>query len=379
LAPALRRAINLAEEVQKRRLAEEALRQSESRYRLLAEATPNFVWAADQDGKVIFVNQQFYRYTDLTWEDITDGSWNRTIHPDDLPHVRAGWQSARETNEGFELEFRCLRASDHSYRWHLGRVTPLLDDGGKAWQWLGTASDIETQKRAEQALRRSNEELQQFAFAASHDLQEPLRNISTFTQLLARRYGTQLDEEAQEYIRFAVEGAQRMNALIHDLLTYARVSMQEAAPHRVSMESVLLSVLNNLRLAVEESQAVITHEKLPDVTANTMQMFQLLQNLISNAVKYRNPDRQLKVHIEAVEAPGEWIFSVQDNGQGFDPAYSERIFGVFHRLHSREIPGTGIGLSICKRIVERHGGHIWVKSRPGQGSTFYFSIPALRM
>ena len=379
LGSAIYQALSLTDEIKKRRLAEAALHQSESRYRLLAEATPNFVWTADENGSIVFVNQRFHEYSGLSWEDILARKWHNCIHPDDLPHLRTAWDEALQSDEGFELEFRCLRFSDGSYRWHLARVIPLLDETGKARQWLGTASDIETQKQAEQALRRSNEELQQFAFAASHDLQEPLRNVSTFTQLLARRYKDQLDEEAHEYIRYAVEGAMRMNELIHDLLAYSRIAMQEVTPQQVSMEAIFSTALDNLRLAIEESKAIVTHDELPEITANATQMFQVLQNLLSNAIKYRSPDRPVQVHVGASEAPGEWIFSVKDNGQGFDPSYADRIFGVFHRLHNRDVPGTGIGLSICKRVVERHGGHMWVKSRPDRGSTFYFSIPVLRL
>lgn len=378
LAPAVKRALAEAGERKRREAAEAGLRQSESRYRLLAEATPIFVWAADEDGGTTFVNRQFSNYTGVSFEETLAGNWRGSIHPDDLDVIDSAWDDALRTRESFEFEFRCRRASDGAFRWHLARVIPLPDEKGAVWHWLGTALDIETQKQAETALRRSNEELQQFAFAASHDLQEPLRNISTFTQLLARRFEHQLDAEADEYIRYAVDGAKRMNSLIHDLLSYARISMQDVPRQRVRLDGVFSSVLDSLRMSIAESDAAITHDSLPEVTANAMQIFQVIQNLLSNAIKYRNSDRQLRIHFGVGVGAGEWIFSVRDNGQGFDQSYADRVFGVFHRLHGRDVPGTGIGLSICKRIIERHDGRIWAQSIRGQGSTFYFTLPALR-
>jgi PAS domain S-box-containing protein len=377
LCPAVRRALSEAEERRRREAAEGKLRESEQRYRLLAEASPQFVWAMNSEGQVTYVNQQLCEYTGVSAERVTSGEWRSFIHPEDVDSVHQTWERAAGQCTPCGFEYRVWSQLNGTYKWHLARMAPICDEEGHVLQWLGTAIEIDAQKRAEQALRRSNEELQQFAFAASHDLQEPLRNISTFTQLLAQRFKDSLDEEAREYVGYAVEGAKRMNVLIQDLLAYARIATQEVPNQRIEMGEALESALSSLRTAITESEAVITHDLLPEVCANQLQLSQVLQNLLSNAIKYRNRDRTPKIHIGVAKMPGEWVFTISDNGQGFDPVYANRIFGVFHRLHGRDVPGTGIGLSLCKRIVERHGGRIWAKSTPGHGSTFSFSLPFL--
>ena len=225
-------------------------------------------------------------------------------------------------------------------------------------------------------LARSNSDLQQFAYVASHDLQEPLRMVASYTQLLAKRYKGKLDQDADEFITFAVNGANRMQALIQDLLAFSRVDTQGQQFEPTSVETLLGYALENLKGGIEESRAVITHDALPTVLADERQILHVLQNLLSNAIKFRG-QRPPVVHISAEKREHEWLFSVRDNGIGIDPQYAERIFVIFQRLHtSAEYPGTGIGLSLCKKIVERHGGRIWMESQPGQGATFYFTLPA---
>ena len=242
--------------------------------------------------------------------------------------------------------------------------------------------DITKRKEAEalllqkvEELNRSNKELGQFAYVASHDLQEPLRMVASYTQLLSRRYKGKLDSDADEFIAFAADGASRMQRLIQDLLTYSRVGTKEKDLRDTSSEETLQQALVNLRGAIEESGAMVTHDPLPTVLADEMQLIQLFQNLVGNAIKYQNPGVP-RVHISAAKnGGGKWIFSVQDNGLGIDSQYFERIFGMFQRLHKREeFSGTGIGLAICKKIVERHGGSISVESQPGEGSTFRFAL-----
>jgi light-regulated signal transduction histidine kinase (bacteriophytochrome) len=242
--------------------------------------------------------------------------------------------------------------------------------------------DITTRKKAEahllqkmEELNRSNEELGQFAYVASHDLQEPLRMVASYTQLLSRRYKGQLDSDADEFIAFAVDGASRMQRLIQDLLAYSRVGTKGKDLLETSSEVALQQALLNLRGAVEESGALVTYDPLPTVLADEMQLIQLFQNIVGNAIKYQNPGIPL-VHISAARnGDDKWTFSVQDNGLGIDSQYFEKIFGLFQRLHKREeFAGTGLGLAICKKIVERHGGTISVASQPGQGSTFRFAL-----
>jgi light-regulated signal transduction histidine kinase (bacteriophytochrome) len=227
-------------------------------------------------------------------------------------------------------------------------------------------------------LERSNQELEKFAYVASHDLQEPLRMVSSYMQLLSRRYGGKIDADADEFIGFAVDGAKRMQVLINDLLAYSRIGTRGREFEPVSCEEVLGLALVNLLTVIEETESVVTHDELPTVLADKTQLVQLFQNLISNAIKFRS-DQQPRVHVSAERKENEWIFSVKDNGIGIDPRYEDRIFEVFQRLHGRgKYSGTGIGLAICKKIVERHGGSIRLQSAEGEGATFYFSLPEIQ-
>lgn len=224
-------------------------------------------------------------------------------------------------------------------------------------------------------LSRSNQELEQFAYVASHDLQEPLRMIASYTQLIAQRYRGKLDADADEFIGYAVDGATRMQAIINDLLKLSRVDTHHMAFSRVNAQNALDRALANLRLVIEESGADMVCDPLPELDADVSQLTQLFQNLIANALKFRGSDTP-RIQIGAQPLGEEWVFHVRDNGIGIAPEYSEKIFLMFQRLHSKkEYPGTGIGLTICKKIIEHHGGRIWVESEQGKGSTFYFSIP----
>jgi two-component system, sensor histidine kinase and response regulator len=257
------------------------------------------------------------------------------------------------------------------------KVSVFVELGKKTEEIRRLNAELE-QRVAERTaqLQRSNEELQQFAYVASHDLQEPLRMVTVYVQLLAHRYHYQLDAEAQELLRYATDGAQRMQALIEDLLTYARVGMQGKPLTPTDSESVLQQTLHTLHIQIAESGATVTTDLLPTVSVDRTRLGTLWQNLLSNALKFHGPE-PLQIHISARRQGDEWIFSVRDNGIGLDPRHAERIFQMFQRLHTRtEYPGTGIGLAICKKIVGQHGGRIWVESEPGNGATFFFTLPA---
>jgi light-regulated signal transduction histidine kinase (bacteriophytochrome) len=242
--------------------------------------------------------------------------------------------------------------------------------------------ELDERRRAEQQLARyagelarSNAELEQFANVASHDLQEPLRMVSSFTQLLGKRYRGKLDQDADEFIGFAVDGASRMQQLINDLLAYSRVGTRGKPFKPADCEVIFREARDNLMKAIEESGADITQDPLPKVLGDEVQLIQLFQNLVANAIKFRSQE-PIQIQVSAERKGQEWVFAIKDNGIGIAAEQQERIFSVFQRLHHRsEYPGTGIGLAICKKIVERHGGRIWVESQPGKGSTFYFSIP----
>jgi signal transduction histidine kinase len=235
--------------------------------------------------------------------------------------------------------------------------------------------EIIERKQAQEELVRSNKDLEQFAYVASHDLQEPLRAVAGFVELLRRNLKNSLDDKTTEYMDFAIDGAKRMQSLISGLLEYSRVGTQGKEPQKVNSKEALDEALSRLQASIKETGAEITADGLPVIYFDDVQLSQLFQNLIGNAIKFRG-EQSPRINIIAVRKDGEWQFAVSDNGIGIEPQYAERIFMIFQRLHSREkYPGTGIGLSICKKIVERHNGKIWVESKPGNGSTFYFTVP----
>ena len=273
------------------------------------------------------------------------------------------------------LTNRWYDCRDQAISWRDGRLVRLE-----------IAFDITERKNNEEELRnlaenlmRSNRELEQFAYVASHDLQEPLRMVSSYTQLLATRYGDRLDQDAREFIDYAVDGANRMQRLIQDLLAFSRVTTRGGELTEVDTKQILTEALKNLQVAIPESGAVVSSGNLPHVMGDSSQIVMLFQNLISNALKFRDPERRTNVRVEAEKTPdhdGFLTFMVSDNGIGIEDKFFDRIFVIFQRLHGRrEYPGTGIGLALCKRIVERHGGRIWLESTFGTGTTFFFTLP----
>ncbi|MEJ5199804.1 MAG: ATP-binding protein, partial [Anaerolineae bacterium] len=375
---------DLQAELAERKRVEEMLR-------TVLDTIPHGVFWKDRNSVYQGCNQSYARDAGLSSPEEVIGKTD-----DELPRRAAAEYYRAEDRQilatGIPLIGRelVIELTDGRQRWERTSKVPLRDADGSIRGILGTVEDITPQKLAEERLRqtlaeleRSNADLEQFAYIVSHDLQEPLRMVSGFLGLLAERYQGQLDADADEFIAFAVDGARRMQNLINALLEYSRVTTRGRPPHPTDANAALADALWNLQVTIQEANATVTHDPLPTVLADSTQLMQLFQNLIGNAIKFRGTEPPA-VHISARPAADSgptvkmWEFSVRDNGIGIDPKYHDRIFGVFQRLHTQQqYPGTGIGLAVCKKIVERHGGRIWVESEPGKGSTFYFTLPAV--
>jgi PAS domain S-box-containing protein len=370
-----------------RKTAERHLALMEGRYRGLLEAAPDPMVLVNQGGQIVLVNLQAEKVFGYRRDDLTGLSTRSLLSEDSAERLAlytrraADGGFAQQSRSGVELDGRHKDGSSFPIEVTLSRL-----ETGEGILLTVAIRDITPRRTAEakllrtlEELNRSNEELAQFAYIASHDLQEPLRMVASYTELLARRYKGKLDKDADEFIAFAVDGANRMQRLIQDLLAYSRVGTKGRELLATSSEEALKEAVTNLRGAIEASGAVVTHDPLPSVLADEGQLVQLFQNLVGNAIKYQNPGVP-RVHISSTKgAASTWIFSVQDNGLGIESQYFERIFRMFQRLHKREeFEGTGIGLAICKKIVERHGGTISVESRPGHGSTFRFGLTATK-
>ncbi len=499
------------QDINKRKIAENRLKESKERFRQLANSIPQLAWIARSDGSIFWFNHRWYEYTGKSPEEMTGWGWQLQLHNDALHSVMKQWESFISRGKPFEM-INSLRGKDGQYREFLTKSIPITSKNGQVEQWFGTHTDIsdlrkvekellnsreklnialengqigtwewevatnevildvrteemlgyvpgtfertysafensiheediphfrkeisktlesgkqfETiyrtrprngesnyisvkalvnrdkegkalsfsgvcfdvtgmKKDVEQALFRLNEELlrsntdlQQFAYVASHDLQEPLRMVSSFTQLLQQRYADKLGKEGTEFIRYAVEGSKRMYELLNGLLAYSRIQTRGKEFSQVNMNLVLEKVTENLSLVITEKKAVVKYHQLPQIVADESQMIQLIQNLLENGIKFSREIPEINIACEIRD--DYYVFSVKDSGIGIEPQYFERIFRIFQRLHrSEEYEGTGIGLAICKRIVERHGGKIWVGSEFGHGSTFFFSIPVL--
>ena len=362
------------------RRAEKALTLALEKERVLFDSAVDVICTADAEGRFTSINPACLQLWGYSQEELIGRRYLELVVPDDgaatdevADQIRAG---KKETD--FENRYLHKDGSEVRMMW-----TATWSESQQLIFAVGR--DISERKRNEEALEkksealaRSNAELQQFAYVASHDLQEPLRMVSSYTQLLAKRYAGRLDADAQEFIAFAVDGAARMQRLIQDLLSFSRVESQGKILRETSSEDALAGALLNLGHAIEESGAVVSHDLLPAVLADENQLVQLFQNLVGNALKYRNAEIP-QIHVKATKNGNrEWTFAVCDNGIGINPKYFDRIFVMFQRLHGREeFSGTGIGLAVCKKIVERHGGRIWVESESDHGSTFKFTLPEM--
>jgi PAS domain S-box-containing protein len=376
--------IAVYDDITAQRNAEERLRESEARFRQTFELAASGI-AHVIDGRFVRVNKSLCEIVGYPEKALLGKSVKEISHPEDRDVTDAQRARIRAGEiESARFEKRYIRADGRVIWVDLG-VALVRDVFGVPQYEIAIFDDITERKNAEAALRqaheelkRSNAELEQFAYVASHDLQEPLRMVASYTQLLGRRYESKLDADAREFMAYIVDGATRMKQLIEDLLAYSRVGIKSEDFKPVSSEAALRRALFNLRAAIDESGAVVTHDTMPTVHADEVQLGQLFQNLMGNALKFRSASVP-RIHIGVAEKDSEWEFEVRDNGIGIEPQYFERIFMVFQRLHNKgEYPGTGIGLAICKKVVERHGGRIWVESRLGEGSSFHFTLPKAR-
>jgi PAS domain S-box-containing protein len=401
----------LKAEIEERIRTENALRESEARFRQLANSMPQLVWSADPDGTVNYYNERYRELQGIEPAEEGHWLWHPVLHPDDEARTSNAWRTAVARGEPYQVEHRA-RTRDGEYRWHLSRGVPVRDAAGNVVQWYGSATDIHEQKEVEHKLRQResqleelsatleqrvaerteelsranalletrNHELQEFASVASHDLKEPLRKISTFAGMLIDEQGDTLPPDARMYLDRMQYAAARMMSLINDLLTLSRVSTQLTPLESVDLAELVDNVWADL--PVDPDWKLETElDDLPKIVGDAVRLRQLLQNLLSNAIKYRSPERALRVGVTGRLADGasqrptvELTF--RDNGIGFDPRHAQRIFGAFQRLHGRnEYDGTGMGLAICRRIVDRHGGSINAESKVGEGSVFTVILP----
>jgi PAS domain S-box-containing protein len=357
-----------------KRIQEEA-RKAGERFRFMAESMPQKIYTANAMGAVDYLNQRWLDYTGAPLNELKGEGWAGFLHPDDAQPTLKCWQHAVDTKKSFEIVHRFRRA-DGAFRWHLSRAHAMPDEHGHGSIWIGSNTDIHDERETSKQLERTTEELKHFAYAASHDLQEPLRMVTSYTQLLAQDYQGRLGESADQYISFAVQGAHRMEVLLKGMREYWQASERGEDHHApTDITATLQQALLNLQESITTSSAIITYDPLPIVRADETALVQVFQNLIGNAIKYRG-DQPPQIHISAARnTTGEWTFSVKDNGIGIDPQFAEKVFTIFNRLNGNKYPGSGIGLSLCRKVVEHLGGTIWVESTIGQGATFKFTIP----
>lgn len=395
-------------DISSRKYAEAQLKESEQRLRFMADTMPQLVWVTRPDGYHEYYNKQWYAYTG-TKEGSTDGEdWNNLFHTDDQARAWKVWRQSLKTGEPYEIKYRLYHAPSKTYRWVIGRALPYRNESGEIVKWYGTCTDIddsirelekrkklETQlqeekerlearvaKRTEQLsalneeLARSNGELEEFAYVSSHDLQEPLRKIQAFSDLLVEEYGEKLGD-GDMYLERIRKSANRMSRLIEDLLMFSRVTTKPATTVSVDLNETLENVVSDLHDRIEKENGTVEIKgQLPTIRGDATHMHQLFQNLVGNALKFHATDRAPNVTVSAKTTKKLHSIRVIDNGIGIDEKYSEKIFAVFQRLNSRQAyEGTGIGLAVCKKIVERYGGTISVESEVGNGTTFTITLP----
>lgn len=373
-------------DITERREMEESLRRTEERLSLAQQAAGIGIWSWEVGTEEPTFSTNYFNILGVERQSLSFEDFLDLLHPDDRQSVHDEFIRVLREGGQFEAEFR-VQTADGLERWIMGRGRVFTDETGMPQRMTGIISDITEHKQYEDELKttlddlaRSNRELEQFAYVASHDLKEPLRMVASYLRLLEKKYGERLDEKAGQYIHFAVNGAERMDRLIDGLLRYSRITSRSADFVIVDTNAVFAEAVANLEQSIRESGAEVTRDGLPQVKGDEVQLMMLMQNLIGNALKYRKKGLPPRVHVTAKREGREWVFAVRDNGIGIAPEHHGRIFQIFQRLHTQEeYQGTGIGLASCKKIVEHHRGRIWLESIPGEGSTFFFSIPLERL
>jgi PAS domain S-box-containing protein len=367
-------------DISRLKAAEEGLRRSEQRYRTLTEMSQDQIFIVNREGFVLFVNGTASNAIQRDPADLPNRHLSEIFPPQTQQRMMAGILECLETRKPINRIARIEYPGEPL--WLDTNLVPMFDDQGRAFAAMGVSRNVTEAREAEERVRafatelqRSNAELERFAFVASHDLQEPLRSVAGFSRLLLKRFGADLDDEGRQYIELALAGAQRMEAMIQDLLAYARLGNARPERQSTDLNVALQEVLQNLQAAREEKAATITIPTLPVVQGDPGQLRQLFQNLLGNALKF-TAQRPPRISVTARDIPEGWEFAVEDNGIGIDPADLGRAFEVFARLHPRDAyPGSGLGLPVCRKIVEGHGGRIWLESRLGDGTTVFFTLP----
>jgi len=385
-------------DIHDRNLAEETLRDSEERYRILTEVSPQAIWMGDSHNGITYCNQYWFDYSGLTMEQTAGYGWIDIIHADDRADVFKTSMQAVTKATNYEAEIRFRRVSDGNYRWHLVRGLPFRDAAGQIIKWVGVASDIHDRKVAEAALQQLNEmleqriqertaqleaankELESFSYSVSHDLRSPLRHIAGFIELLQKRHSSTniLDETSQRYLKIIAETSKQAGILIDELLTFSRMGRTEMRYININMEQLVEEIKRDLQTQIPERTINWYIESLPEVQADPSMLRLVLRNLIDNAVKYSQTRNPTEITVGSIDNENEVVFFVQDNGVGFNMQYVHKLFGVFQRLHSDpKFEGTGVGLANVQRIIHRHNGRVWAESVVDSGATFYFSLPKL--
>jgi PAS domain S-box-containing protein len=386
-------ASGIVQDITERKLAAEAVRESEQRFRTMANAVPQLAWMARPDGYITWYNQRWYEYTGTTPEQMEGWGWQRVHAPEALAQVLGEWQTSIATGEPFDMTFP-LRGADGVFRRFLTRGVPLKDEHGQVIQWFGTNTDVDALKRAEDEINKLNAELEQrvrdrtaqleaankeleaFSYSVSHDLRAPLRGVDSFSRMVLEDYGPRLDDEGRRLLNVVRNESQRMGRLIDDLLAFSRLGRQEMSSAMIDMGALARNVFAGLEATARARVRVFEVKPLPSSMGDSSMMRQVFVNLLANAVKFTGQTPAPAIEIGCFSRDGFNVYYVKDNGAGFDPRFVHKLFGVFQRLHGQaEFEGTGVGLALVQRIVHRHGGKVWAEGKVNAGATFYFALP----